>query len=154
MKPFILSLCLFILSSFNTSKEYIKVEMGKGFYYLGDAKRDVIFFIPSYQDSTNLTNPENPRIVWPVITKVESFGFNSKYILASSRKDTQVIYWLIDKAQDPSHNFSHEEEDRIAIRNVKKIDSINFIRLQSAENIPVFSIEYYRKTLINSEPSK
>jgi hypothetical protein len=68
--------------------------------------------------------------VWPVITNVECFGFNKKFILASSKNNYQVNYWIIDKTKVANEIFSKEEGDRIAFQNVKKIDSLKFYKIK------------------------
>ena len=149
MKYLLIVTCVLCAYSFSTQKKYIKVELGAGFYYLGDSTRNDILFLPSYKDTAALRADKYPEVVWPAIPKVERFGYNVNYIMAVKRNKKGTSYWLIEKTQDPNTLGAHEEGERIALANVKMLDSAMFMTLQKNFNINIHPIAYYHNDLDN-----
>ena len=140
MKYIFVVITLFFACSFSKTNEYIKIDLGKGFYYLGDSTSNKIYFSPSYKDT--LTSAKNPKIVWVIIPEIESFGVNTTHILATNKTKQDVSYWIIDKTQQPSE-MSYKE--RIVLSNVTMVDSAKFVALRKELDITIQPIYYYKR---------
>lgn len=144
MRQLLIALCALFTFAFAAPAQYVKVELGKGFYYRGDSSAHHILFLPSFED-TATSDDLYPKIVWPVITEVESFGFNDHYIIAITKSKGVTSWWIIDKTRDTDKLAAHEEGDRIVLPNVKKVDAARFTSLAKDHQVAVRPVAYYRK---------
>jgi hypothetical protein len=113
------------------------------------------YFYSTSENSIYRAAPENkklkqgefilPGIVHRIIPKIESFGFNNKYILAIQRLNDTSFCWIIDKTQDPLDNGYSDKEGRLLLSNVKSIDSTRFMKIKKRFGIEVHALSYYRQ---------
>jgi len=145
MKHLVAVTILISLYAFSTSPVKVGLELGEGFYYLGNRARGVIYFRPTHKDSAWSAADRYGRIVWPAIRNVVSFGFNTNCILVIKKEKLAVTYWVIDKTKNPNEVGAREDKDRISLANVTMITSTLFNTLQKRQQLKMKPIAYYDK---------
>ena len=133
-------LILLTLISLNScqSNWYGDIDLGSGFYYMVEPAFNSIV-IPVDSDE-----PHSSSIT--VIKDIESIGFNRDYILATSKEKDQLKYWRIAKKAE-SKELGFKENSVIELSNVSEIDSAEFNRIKTTENIQLKTKTEYRKEL-------
>jgi len=133
----ILVLSLILLSSCNINWNG-DIDLGGDFYYLVD---------PVFNSINVPVNPNKPYVSSNfVIQNIEQVGFNKKCILAISDSSNIKMYWMIDKTKK-SECLGYNNNSRMILSNVNKIDSIKFKAMIQQTGVEMKSKTFYRKQL-------
>ena len=115
---------------------YGDIDLGSDFYYMVE---------PAFNSIIIPANPKEPyKSSIYVIKEIESIGFSKNYILATSKKEQQIKYWLIDKKTE-SKQLGYKEDSIMELSNVSQIDSLKFNQIKTAEKIKLKTKTEYRK---------
>ncbi len=127
---------VFILICNSCGNFYGDLDLGANFYYQTE---------PSFNNIIFPDNIEKPNSIGSlVIRNIELLGFNKDYILATSiRKDT-ITYWIIDKNLESSR-LGYDQHSNLKLSNVIKLDSTDFYKFNSKQNINLRPKLYYQK---------
>ncbi|HYH14307.1 MAG TPA: hypothetical protein VD794_03750, partial [Flavisolibacter sp.] len=127
MKAVLVALAIVSFYSFSTPSPVVELDLGDGFYYYGDSSRSHIHYLPTYKDTAPPQQAWMPKVVWTVIPKVKSVGYNQDFVLATNETKSGIGYWLIDKKKEAEEKGF---KDSIALSNVQRVDSGRFVTIQ------------------------
>ena len=108
-----------------------------------------------YVTETKEEMPQKPSNFCVVLRKylkgsrlinIEQVGFNKKCILAISDSSNIKMYWMIDKTKK-SECLGYNNNSRMILSNVNKIDSIKFKAMIQQTGVEMKSKTFYRKQL-------
>jgi hypothetical protein len=117
---------------------YGDIDLGSDFYYIVE---------PAFNSIVIPVNPDEPyKSSITIIKDIETLGFNKNYILATSKSNYEKKYWRIDKKAE-SRELGYRDNSIMELSNVSEIDSTEFTRMKTAENIKLKTKSEYRKEL-------
>lgn len=117
---------------------YGDIDLGSDFYYMVE---------PAFNSIVIPVNPDEPyKSNITIIKDIETLGFNKNYILATSKSNDEKKYWRIDKKAE-SKELGYKENSIMELSNVSEIDSTEFTRMKTVENIKLKTKSEYRKEL-------
>lgn len=115
---------------------YGDIDLGSDFYYMVEPTFNSIV-IP-----VNTSNPFKSSIY--VVRDIESIGYNNNYVIAISKGEKELKYWLIDK-DAKTEKLGYKENSIMQLSNVAEIDSLKFNQIMNIEKIVPKSKNQYRK---------
>lgn len=134
----LLILSTILLTYCSTADLYGDIDLGGNVYFIVD---------PSFNSVDFATGPTNDpmRTALPIISNIESVGFNDTCILVVSKTADKLKYWTIDKRLETK--LLNTPGDSISkISNLKTLsDSSEFNKLKSQTKIELVSKTVYRK---------
>ena len=117
---------------------YGDIDLGSDFYYIVE---------PAFNSIVIPVNPDEPyKSSITIIKDIETLGFNKNYILATSKSNYGKKYWRIDKKAE-SKELGYKDNSIMELSNVSEIDSTEFTRMKTTENIKLKTKSEYRKEL-------
>ena len=100
---------------------------------------------PSFNEIVIPVNPRDPyKSSIPIIQNVETIGFNTNYILATSMDSDSIWYWIIDKTKKPIE-LGYNNKSILKLSNANTVDSALFEKIQRENKIDLKTREYYLK---------
>ncbi len=125
---------LLLLFMFSCENFYGDKNLGGDFYYMVEPAFNLIY-IPN--------DLGNPYALGPTVIKnIEELGYNKEYILASTKNDDSINYYLIDKILESKRDY----QDRLKGKtNLKALDSIKFEFMKVKYGIETKAKEEYWK---------
>lgn len=128
------------LISFNSCQInwYGDIDLGSDFYYMVE---------PAFNSIVIPVIPNDPyKSSIYIIKDIECVGFNKNYILATSKNGDELKYWRIDKKAE-SKELGYKENSIMELSNVLEIESAEFDKIKTDENIDLKTKTEYRKEL-------
>lgn len=117
---------------------YGDIDLGSDFYYIVE---------PAFNSIVIPLNADEPyKSSITIVKDLESVGFNKNYILATSKIDDKKKYWRIDKKVE-SKELGYKDNSIMELSNVSEIDSAEFNKIRTDENIKLKTKTEYRKEL-------
>lgn len=137
-----LLITLFLCGALTLPDQGYITDLGKGFYFSNSTNRTIIYFDPSFDDTSIIASKTEYKIVRPIVYEVERFGFDTSYIFAVSKKGQKISYWLIDKTKQ-SEEIHYKEG--VELTNVSKMASSKFYLLLNQFNLAIHPVEFYKR---------
>lgn len=114
------------------------IDLGSDFYYLVE---------PAFNSIVIPVNPKEPyKSSIYIIKDIESVGFNKEYIIATSKSESGIKYWQIDKKTE-SKQLGYKENSVMELLNVTELDPKEFNQIKIMQKIELKTKTEYRKEL-------